>query len=405
MKVLVINTGSSSVKFELFDMQSRSSLTEGAAERIGEKASLFSWRSARGDETRSRSTRIANHRAALELVREALSLADAIANEAELGGVGHRVVHGGERFQAPTLIDEQVLQAVREQAPLAPLHNPANLVGIEEAANLFPATPQVAVFDTAFHHTMPPHAYRYALPDELYRRGGVRRYGFHGTSHQYVAKRAAEFLGRSPAECNLIVLHLGNGASAAAIQGGRCIDTSMGMTPLEGLIMGTRCGDVDPGVLLHLARVEGLEAPELDQMVNRQSGLKGICGQNDMREVLRRAQDGDDDAALAAEMYASRIRKYIGAYCAALPSVDAIVFTAGIGENSAAIRHKACQRLNHLGIVIDEQRNAERGSGPRAIHADQSPVGILVIPTDEELEIAEQTLRCVEDARDGSSSQ
>jgi acetate kinase len=313
----------------------------------------------------------------------------------ELDGIGHRVVHGGERFREPTLLDESVVAAIREQAPLAPLHNPANLLGIEVALETCPEVPQVAVFDTAFHQTIPPHAYLYAIPYEYYQRLGIRRYGFHGTSHYFVAKAAAGFLGRPLESLRLVTIHLGNGASAAAIDRGRCVDTSMGLTPLEGLMMGTRSGDIDPAILPFLATHEGLKVAQLNEMLNQQSGLKGICGANDMREILQRGEQGDDRARLAVTMYAYRVKKYLGAYLAVLGGADAVVFTAGIGENSPTIREMACAGLNGLGIALDADRNAATDRGIREIQNADSEVRVLGVPTDEELEIAKQTLQCI----------
>ncbi|MBT3222215.1 MAG: acetate kinase, partial [Proteobacteria bacterium] len=306
--------------------------------------------------------------------------------------VGHRVVHGGETFCAPTAINDEVVAAIRENVPLAPLHNPANLLGIEVAQEIFPHAPQVAVFDTAFHQTMPEHAYRYALPKSLYQNSRVRRYGFHGTSHLYVAREAARFMGRAPDEVNLITLHLGNGASVAAIQAGKSIDTSMGLTPLEGLIMGTRCGDLDPAIPFYLATHDKMPIADIDRLLNKSSGLKGICGSNDLRDILARRDDGDGEAELAFKMYAYRIKKYIGAYYAALGRVDALVFTAGVGENSADVRDEACSGLEAMGIVIDGDRNSRTGSGIREVQGEDARVRILVVPTDEEREIAQEAL-------------
>ncbi|WP_295414091.1 acetate kinase, partial [uncultured Thiodictyon sp.] len=301
----------------------------------------------------------------------------------------------GERFQRPTLVDDAVVEAIRDMIPLAPLHNPANLDGIEVARTLFPGVPSVAVFDTAFHQTMPSATYRYAIPEYLYLKHRVRRYGFHGTSHQYVGERAAAVLGKPFDRCNLITLHLGNGASATAIRAGRSIDTSMGMTPLEGLVMGTRCGDLDPAILFYTAEQLGLDNQALDDLLNRQSGLLGLCGVNDMREIHRLAAEGDDRAELAIAITARRIRKYIGAYYAELGRVDAIVFTGGIGENDAEVRHRACAGLENLGIALDDSANLSADRGERAISAAHSQVKILVIPTNEELAIARQALAAV----------
>jgi len=397
VKVLVLNAGSSSIKYELFDMAIHEVLASGLLERIGEKQGrLEQWH--RTDGTKHETLRegaVADHREGFTWIAAALRESEAVTSPDELYGVGHRVVHGGEAFRAPALIDERVMDKIREQTPLAPLHNPANLVGIEVAMAGLPDVPHVGVFDTAFHHSMPPHAYHYALPFELYEAHRVRRYGFHGTSHGFVAKQAARYLGEPLDTLNLIVLHLGNGASAAAIENGLSIDTSMGMTPLEGLVMGTRCGDIDPAIVFYLARTTGLKNDELESMLNRESGLKGICGVNDMREILRRADEGDERAALAIDSYTYRIKKYIGAYCAALGRTDAIVFTAGIGENSPEIRSRTCKGLSALGIEVDPERNMSPEAVAREIQPADAKVKVLVIPTDEELEIAEQTVDCI----------
>jgi acetate kinase len=301
------------------------------------------------------------------------------------------VVHGGETFRAPTIIDEEVIAAIKENIPLAPLHNPPNLVGIEVARNIFPEAPQVAVFDTAFHQTIPMESFLYAIPFELYEKHRIRRYGFHGTSHVYVAEKAAEFMGHPLNDLNLITIHLGNGASMAAIKKGRSVDTTMGMTPLAGLVMGTRSGDVDPALPFFLAEHLGISVKQIDDLLNKQSGLKGICGSNDMREVIEKKDAGDVKAKLALDIYIYRIKKYIGAYFAVLGRLDAIVFTAGVGENSPFIRERCCQDLHKLGIEIDLQRNNQTQEGIREISPPGSQVKVLVVPTDEELEIAEET--------------
>jgi acetate kinase len=392
MRVLVLNTGSSSIKFRLFDMAERAELVAGLLERIGEERSRLSCTAA-GAEPLLREERVADHRQGLDEIFQALE--SSAGRAGELGGIGHRVVHGGERFSAPALIDDQVVEAIREQVPLAPLHNPANLLGIQAARAAFPATPQVAVFDTAFHRTMPPRASRYALPRELADRLRIRRYGFHGTSHAYVSRAAADHLGVPLAELNLITMHLGNGASVAAVAGGRCIDTSMGLTPLEGLVMGTRSGDLDPAIIFYLHREAGLSLDRIDQLLNTESGLKGLGGVNDMREIQRRAAAGDRAAREALEVYCYRIRKYVGAYAAALGRVDALVFTAGIGEHSELVRAEVCAGLERLGVRLDRDRNRARSDRPRTVSAEQSAVAVLVVPTNEELEIAEQTLATV----------
>jgi len=323
----------------------------------------------------------------------------------ELSAIGHRVVHGGESFREPTLINAAVVKQIRDIIPLAPLHNPANLMGIEVALQQAPDVPQVAVFDTAFHQSIPAHAYRYALPDLFYIEQHVRRYGFHGTSHGYVAKQAAALLGKPLTSLKLITLHLGNGASAAAIAQGRSVDTSMGMTPLEGLMMGTRCGDMDPAIHFYLSRTTGLGNDEIESLLNTESGLKGICGANDMRAVHRLAEAGDAQARLALEMYCYRIKKYIGAYYAALGGLDAVVFTGGIGENDALVREQCCTGLETLGIVLDTQKNASTRSGAFALHRETSLVSLLVIPTNEELEIARQAVSCIQNASPGAHPQ
>ncbi len=402
MKVLVLNSGSSSLKYQLFDMTEGALLAKGAAERIGESKGQLVHGLRDGDgKLRDTTTacELRDHAAALDRIADLLADDGAVGSGSELDAIGHRVVHGGEAFREPCLIDDRVIAAVRELASLAPLHNPANLVGIEVAMARRPDVPQVAVFDTAFHQTIPPRAYRYAVPDDWYRSHGVRRYGFHGTSHAYVAKQTARELGRPLEELNLIVLHLGNGASAAAIENGRSVDTSMGLTPLEGLVMGTRGGDLDPGVITHVAGHAGMDLAEIDASLSRESGLVGLCGVGDMRDVLRREAEGDASARLALDVYAYRLRKYIGAYTAALGHVDAIVFTAGVGEHSPDIRARACEGLKALGIELDEARNRADTTGARPIHRRGAPVEVWVVPTNEELEIAQQTLRCITGAQ------
>jgi acetate kinase len=393
MNVLVLNAGSSSIKYELFSGPEQEVVCSGAIERIGERAATHRhiWR---GSVRLDGEVSITDHRSGFVRLADALA-ADGV-DQASLTAVGHRVVHGGEEFMAPALIDDSVVEAIHRQAPLAPLHNPANLLGIEAARAKYPDRPHVAVFDTAFHTSLPPRAYRYALPAALYDRHRVRRYGFHGTSHRFVMHQTARFLGRPVDTLNMIVLHLGNGASASAIAGGRCVDTSMGLTPLEGLVMGTRCGDIDPAIVFYLARETGATLDELETMLNRASGLKGLCGDNDMRVVLQRVADCDADAALAVDVYCYHIRKYIGAYFAALGRVDALVFTAGVGENQPQIRADACRGLELLGIAVDDERNAAARGGIAGIHAPSSRVAVLVVPTDEEREIARQTLACVQ---------
>lgn len=370
-RVLVLNSGSSSVKYQLLDMADGSRLASGIVERIGEGP-------------------VADHTAALKQVAEELAGQGLGLDSPALAAVGHRVVHGGTRFTEPTLITDEVVEEIEKLVPLAPLHNPANITGIKVARDLRPDLPQVAVFDTAFHATMPESAARYAVHRETADRYGVRRYGFHGTSHAYVSRATAALLGRDLTEVNTIVLHLGNGASASAVRGGVCVDTSMGLTPLEGLVMGTRSGDLDPAAIFHLARVGGMSVDEIDTLLNKRSGLLGLCGDNDMREIGRRMGEGDPQAQLAFDIYVHRLRKYVGAYAAVLGRVDAIAFTAGVGENSAAVREAALRGLSVFGIEVDAVRNAVRGSSTRLISTGTSRVAVAVVPTDEELEIASQ---------------
>jgi acetate kinase len=370
VSVLVLNCGSSSLKYALVDVEAETSLASGVVERIGEPGG------------------VADHAAALAGVLDRV-------RDAGITAVAHRVVHGGARFSAPVVIDDEVLAEVRALAPLAPLHNPVNVVGIEAAQRALPALPHVAVFDTAFHHTLPAHAYTYAVPRAWADKHGVRRYGFHGTSYAFVSRRAARLLDRDLGELNLIVLHLGNGASATAVERGRSVETSMGLTPLEGLVMGTRSGDIDAGVIFHLQRTAGLDVDEIDRVLNSGSGLKALAGAGDLREVHARIAAGDAAAATALAVYCHRIRKYVGAYLAVLGHADAIVFTAGVGEHDPVVRSQALERLEGLGIRVDEERNRAASTEPRAISPDGAPVAVLVVPTDEELEMAEQTAALV----------
>jgi acetate kinase len=400
MKILVINSGSSSIKYQLFDMRHKTVLAAGRLAQIGESESKLTHqtRNTAGEmEEIVKAVPIDNHRQGFQMIGSILRGSGAVQDTDDLSGIGHRVVHGGEEFQEPTRINEKVINTIRRLIPLAPLHNPANLLGIEVAMESAPAVPQVAVFDTAFHQSIPIHAFRYAIPQKLYEAHQVRRYGFHGTSHYYVAKQSAVLLKRSLKSLNLITLHLGNGASVAAVKGGKSVDTSMGMTPLEGLIMGTRSGDIDPAIIFYLGRQTGLGRDEIESILNQDSGLKGICGVNDMRKIEQLVQAGNSQARLAIEMVCYRIKKYIGAYYAVLGQLDALVFTAGIGENSSLIRSSSCQGLSHMGIEVDPQRNNRRSKKAFEIQTNDSPVKILVIPTNEELEIAEQTVACIND--------
>ena len=393
MKVLVLNSGSSSIKFQLFSDEDWVVLASGSITRIGEGESRVErrWMDGAGEaQSCNEAIPIASHHDGLERIIAGLRESGSLADLAELRAVGHRVVHGGEAFHAPTIVDDDVVDVIRKMIPLAPLHNPANLDGILVARELFPEVPQVAVFDTAFHQTMPRTSYRYAIPEYLYREHRVRRYGFHGTSHRYVAKRAAAMLRTTPEHCNLITLHLGNGASATAIRHGTSVDTSMGMTPLEGLIMGTRCGDVDPAIHFYLAKNLGFDNQTLDDLLNRKSGLLGICGVNDMREIHRMAEQGDENADLAIGMTCHRLKKYIGAYYAELGTVDAIVFTGGIGENDADVRARIMDGLAWTGLAPDTDAN--RGNAKR-LHAADSAIGAWIVPADEERTIAADARR------------
>ncbi|MEW1776088.1 acetate kinase [Streptomyces sp. NPDC086777] len=394
-RVLVLNSGSSSVKYQLLDMRDSSRLAVGLVERIGEQTSRLRHTCPGSGDTREAIGPIADHEAALKAVAEELTRDGLGLDSPELAAIGHRVVHGGMFFTEPTVIDDAVLTEIERLVPLAPLHNPANLTGILTARALRPDLPQVAVFDTAFHTTMPEYAARYAIDPKLADRHRIRRYGFHGTSHAYVSRATARLLGRTPEEVNVIVLHLGNGASASAVRGGRCVDTSMGLTPLEGLVMGTRSGDLDPAVIFHLARVGGMSMDEIDTLLNKRSGLFGLCGDNDMREIRRRIDEGDEAAQLAFDIYIHRLKKYIGAYCAVLGRVDAVAFTAGVGENAAPVREAAVAGLEGLGLTVDPELNAVRADEPRVISPAGARVAVAVVPTDEELEIATQTYALV----------
>jgi acetate kinase len=376
-RVLVLNSGSSSVKYQIVDMADGSRPAAGQVERIGEEGGA------------------ADHVTALKQVGDDLAAQGCGLDSPELAAVGHRVVHGGTRFTEPTLVTDEVLTAIEALVPLAPLHNPANITGIRAVRELRPDLLQVAVFDTAFHATVPETAYRYAIDRDTADAHHIRRYGFHGTSHAYVSRATARLLGKDPSEVNVIVLHLGNGASASAVRGGVCVDTSMGLTPLEGLVMGTRSGDIDPAVVLHLQRSAGMTPEEVDALLNRKSGLLGLCGDNDMREIGRRMAEGDEAAQLAFDIYVHRLRKYVGAYTAVLGRVDAVTFTAGVGENSAAVREAALRGLGLLGIEVDAVRNAVRGSAARLISAQGSRVAVAVVPTDEELQIAQEAYSLV----------
>ena len=393
MKVFVLNCGSSSVKYKLYDMSPGSSpavLASGKVERVGTDTAIITHRQA--GEERQVTRPVLHHYEAIAMCLAMLAGDGAAGKAAAVDAVGHRVVHGGELFREAVVVTPEVKEALRQLNDLAPLHNPHNLAGIEAVEALLPNVPQVTVFDTALHARMPPHAYLYGIPYELYERHRIRRYGFHGISHKYVARRVAEKLGRPVETLRIISCHLGNGASVAAIQAGVSIDTSMGFTPLEGLMMGTRSGDIDPGALIYLMAHEDLSLPDLNALLNRQSGLKGISGlSGDMRDIEAAMDAGDARARLAFDMYEYRVRKYIGAYAAAMNGVDAIAFTAGIGEHSPRLRQQICANLTYLGVRLDEARNAS-ATGEAEISAPGSTVRVFVIPTDEELVIAQDTV-------------
>ena len=397
--VLVVNSGSSSFKYQLIDSESEESLASGLVERIGEGMGSATHRGPRG--TSERSLEIPDHTAGFRVMLDAFAAEGPSLEENPLEAVGHRVVHGGKRFFEPTIVTPLVEINIEDLSELAPLHNPANLEGIRAAKKAFPDVPHVAIFDTAFHQTMPPPAYTYAIDAEVAERHRVRRYGFHGTSHKYVSEAAAAFLGRPLGELRQIVLHLGNGASACAVDGGRSVETSMGMTPLEGLVMGTRSGDLDPAVLIHLARRAQLSTDDLDELLNRRSGLLGLSGRSDMRDVRQAANAGDEPARLALEVTVHRLKHYLGAYVALLGGLDVLTFTAGIGENDTALRADVLSGLEVLGIRLDPERNASTSREARVISTDDSPVTVLVVPTNEELEIARQSVQAVRETTGG----
>jgi len=397
MKILVINCGSSSIKYQFLGMEKEEKLAEGLIEKIGEAHPFLSHQTGKG--IIRREVDAPNHRQGLRLIIDLLleGSEGVIKDLSEISAVGHRVVHGGDAFIESTLIDGEVMQTIKRCATLAPLHNPPNLAGIEAAMDLLPNVPQVAVFDTAFHQTMPEEAYVYPLPYEFYEKYGIRRYGFHGTSHRYVAQRAAQILGKDLRDLKIITCHLGNGCSITAVDRGKSVDTSMGFTPLEGLPMGTRCGDIDPSIIFFIAEKENLSFAEVNNILNRKSGLLGISGiSNDVREIRREAERGNYRARLALEILAYRVKKYIGAYAAVLGGVDAIVFTAGIGENAGYVRSRICQGLEFLGIQLDENRNKDPVKWRGIISAENSQVKVLVIPTREELMIARDTLEILQ---------
>ncbi|CAG7589486.1 Acetate kinase [Peptoniphilus tyrrelliae] len=396
MKILVINCGSSSLKYQLIDMETEELMAKGLVERIGIEGSRIKHETI-GKEKKTIETPMQDHKRALELVMESLTNEEygAIKSLDEIDAVGHRVVHGGEDFAQSVVIDEKVLKGIEDNVEIAPLHNPPNIMGIKACQRLLPNVKQVAVFDTAFHQTMPAESYIYALPYEYYEKYKIRRFGFHGTSHRYITKRAAEMLGKDLNEVNLITCHLGNGSSICAVKNGKSIDTSMGFTPLEGLAMGTRCGDLDPAILPFIMEKENLSAEELNTLMNKKSGVLGISGvSSDFRDIEAARDEGNERAKLALDIFEKRVRGYIGSYMTELDHVDAIVFTAGVGENSVEMRESIVNGLKSLGIKIDAERNNVRGED-KLISADDSSIKVLVIPTNEELMIAKDTLELV----------
>lgn len=401
MKVLVINSGSSSIKFQLLDMAGETVLASGLVERIGDehgKIACTIYPGSKVEVHREIDQEISDHQSGMVKIVDLLCDAEkgVVRSRDDIAAVGHRVVHGGEDFREPVIIDDRVIDVIKKNIALAPLHNPANLDGIKVSRKLFSRAAQIGVFDTAFHQTIPEKAYHYALPYEFYEKHRVRRYGFHGTSHKFIAGECAKYLDKPLDECNLITVHLGNGCSITAIQNGASVDTSLGMTPLEGLVMGTRSGDLDPAIHAFLHRNAGLDIEALDRIFNKESGLKGMCGMNDMRDIHKAISNGDEKARLALEVQTYRVKKYIGAYMAVLGRVEAIVFTGGIGENDPEVRLRSVMGLECFGIEIDQQENDQRAKETILINKDSSGVKILVIPTNEELAIARECIKLLD---------
>lgn len=398
LKVLVINSGSSSLKYQLFSMEGETVLCSGIVERINLKGSRLVHKVDKKRYTVEQD--IENHKFALELVLRTLTDSEngVIDSMEEIDAIGHRVVHGGETFSGSVFIDEKVLKALEDNVEIAPLHNPPNIMGIKAASELLPDVPQIGVFDTAFHQTLPKKAFLYAIPMKYYAKYKIRRYGFHGTSHFYVSRRAAEMLGKPVEDLKIVTCHVGNGASVTAVRNGKSIDTSMGFTPLEGLVMGTRTGDMDPAIVTFIERKEGLSCDDMDKILNKESGIFGITKglSSDMRDIEDAAEEGNEIAKLALDMYDYRIAKYVGAYAAAMNGVDAIVFTAGVGENSPYTRTDVCSYLEFLGIKIDEEKNKIRGGKEGIISTEDSKVKVMVVPTNEELVIARDTKEIIE---------
>lgn len=397
MRILVINSGSSSIKFKLFDMNDEHVICKGLIEQIGERNSHVNIKNNDTGEVIDFRRPVANHGFGIDVMNELLAAVKALHNINEVSGVGHRVVQGADFFEDSVIIDDEVMEKIEELIPLAPLHNPAHLAGMRETLRVAPRTPNIAVFDTVFHQTMPKCAYMYPLPIEFYEKYKVRRYGAHGTSHQYAALATSKLIGVDFSEFSCISLHIGSGSSMAAIKNGKCIDTTMGLTPLEGLMMGTRCGSIDPAIVPFLMKNAGLNGEEIDAMMNKKSGLLAIGGTNDMREIEMQMDAGDEAAKLAFDMFIWRIKKYIGAYIAILGHIDAISFTAGIGENDSRVRAAVCGGLEIFGIHLDEAKNSAISHEPRLICSSQNAVQIAVIPADEELAIARDTKRIIEE--------
>ncbi len=396
MKVLVINCGSSSLKYQLIDSETEDVLAKGLCERIGIDGSVLTHQPAGKDKIKTELP-MPDHTAAVRYVLDALvdPVNGVIPSLDEIDAVGHRIVHGGEKFSKAVVIDDSVIEAIKECSELAPLHNPANLIGVASVTECMPGVPQVAVFDTAFHQTMPAKAYLYGLPYEYYEKYKIRRYGFHGTSHDYVSNRAAELLGKSRDDLKIIVCHLGNGASISAVKNGKCVDTSMGLTPLEGLIMGTRSGDIDPAIVDFIATKESLSVKDVNNVLNKKSGMLGLSGlSSDFRDLNAAAAEGNAQAQTALDTYCYHVAKYVGSYIAAMNGVDVIAFTAGVGENNGSIRAGVCEYLGYMGVSLNPEANAIRGE-EIVISTKESPVTVMVVPTNEELTIARQTVALV----------
>jgi acetate kinase len=397
MNILVINAGSSSIKYQLIDMHTENPLASGIVERIGLEEGVVKYKTfVNGSKKELKETfEIPDHTVGLKRVAELLTdeKVGVVSDPSEIEAVGHRLVHGGETFTRTVEVTEEVKAKVKELFPLAPLHNPANLIGVEVAEKVFPNARQVGVFDTAFHQSIPEKAYRYAIPEKYYKEMGIRKYGFHGTSHKFISEKAIEYLGNKAAK--IITIHLGNGASMAAVKGGQCLDTTMGLGPLCGLIMGTRSGDIDPAIIFYLAKQKGYSVDKISEILNKESGMKGLTDLTDMRDVEKLAAEGDAHTQLALDMYAYRIKQYVGNYAAVMNGVDALVFTAGVGENKTSVRRLVCENMDYLGITWDAEKDAHRSGDVHEINADGAKVKVLIIPTNEELEIAKQTLALI----------